>query len=65
MFKYNNIELSRESAILLYYGIISNTINLKSKVTTARDISILNYLKEYCGGVYGRRNEEYICVSST
>lgn len=51
MFKYNNIELSRESAILLYYGIISNTINLKSKVTTARDISILNYLKEQCSDI--------------
>ena len=48
MFKDNNIEISKESAILLYYGIISNTINLKSKVRTTRDTNILNYLKEKC-----------------
>lgn len=48
MFKENNIDISRESAILLYYGIISNTVNLKSKVTTERDIDILEWLKGQC-----------------
>ena len=48
MFKDNNINISRESAILLYYGIISNTVNLKSKVTTRRDLDILDWLKQQC-----------------
>lgn len=48
MFKENNIAISRESAILLYYGIISNTINLKAKITTEKDISMLTWLKKNC-----------------
>lgn len=56
MFKENNIDISRESAILLYYGIISNTINLKSKVTTQEDINILEWLKQQCNEI----NEELI-----
>ena len=51
MFKENNIEISREAAILLYYGIISNTVNLKSKVTTERDINILVWLKRQCNEI--------------
>ena len=51
MFKENNIDISRESAILLYYGIISNTVNLKSKVTTERDINILEWLKSQCNEI--------------
>lgn len=43
---YNeNMEISRESAILLYYGIISNTMNLKIKITTDRDVNMANWLK--------------------
>lgn len=44
-FKNENIDISRESAILLYYGIISNTMNLKSKLTNQRDIEMANWLK--------------------
>ena len=44
-FKKNNIDISRESAILLYYGIISNTMNLKIKLTNQRDIDMANWLK--------------------
>lgn len=51
MFKNNNIDMSRNSAILLYYGIISNTVNLKSKVTTKRDINILEWLKQQCNEI--------------
>lgn len=51
MFKNNNIDISRNSAILLYYGIISNTVNLKSKVTTERDINILGWLKKQCNEI--------------
>lgn len=44
-FKNSNTEISRESAILLYYGIISNTMNLKIKLTNQRDIAMAYWLK--------------------
>ena len=44
-FKNKNIEISKESAVLLYFGIISNIINLKIKMTTKRDIDAANWLK--------------------
>ncbi|MCL2383557.1 MAG: DHH family phosphoesterase [Oscillospiraceae bacterium] len=47
-FKSDNVSISRESAILLYYGIVSNTINFKNKVTTVRDIEMAKWLKEQC-----------------
>lgn len=47
-FKNCNIKISRESAILLYYGIVSNTVNFNSKVTTERDIEIANWLCLEC-----------------
>ena len=47
-YKKENISISRDSAILLYYGIISNTVNLNSKVTTSRDIEMCKWLKEQC-----------------
>ena len=45
-FKNENINISRESAILLYYGIISNTMNLKIKLTSQKDIEMANWLKQ-------------------
>ena len=45
-FKNENIEISKESAILLYYGIISNTMNLKIKLTSQKDIEMANWLKQ-------------------
>lgn len=45
-FQRNKVEISRESSILLYYGIISNTINFKAKVTTAKDLEMAKWLKE-------------------
>lgn len=45
-FKNENIEISRESAILLYYGIISNTMNLKIKLTSQKDIEMAEWLKQ-------------------
>lgn len=56
MFKENNVNISRESAILLYYGIISNTVNFKSKVSTEKDINISKWLKQQCGEI----NEDII-----
>lgn len=42
----NDIEISKESAILLYSAIISNTTNLKGSVTTHRDIKVSEYLNQ-------------------
>lgn len=47
-FKDTNTPISRESAILLYYGIISNSINLKANVTTQKDIEITEWLQKQC-----------------
>jgi len=40
------IEPSRESAILLYLAIISNTVNFKNSVTDDRDHGAANYLRD-------------------
>ena len=45
-FKNNNIDISRESAILLYNGIISNTMNLKISMTTQKDKEMAHWLKQ-------------------
>ena len=37
--------MSKESAILLYYGIISNTMNLKIKLTSDKDRQMASWLK--------------------
>lgn len=50
-FQKNQVEISRESAILLYYGIVSNTINFKAKVTTQRDLEMAKWLKEKCSEI--------------
>lgn len=47
-FEKEKIELSRETAILLYYGIVSNTVNFHSKVTDARDRKMASWLKQQC-----------------
>jgi len=44
-FKEQNIVPSRNSALLLYYGIISNTMNLKIKMTSDRDREMAKWLK--------------------
>lgn len=50
-FKEKKIKISRESAILLYYGIISNTINFNAKETTQRDKKMAFWLKEQCNEI--------------
>ena len=44
-YKKKEIIPSREAAILMYYGIISNTMNLKIKMTTDRDREMARWLK--------------------
>ena len=46
-YKKQEIVPSREAAILLYYGIISNTMNLKIKMTTDRDKEMARWLKSF------------------
>ncbi|EKD43578.1 MAG: hypothetical protein ACD_72C00217G0007 [uncultured bacterium] len=41
-----NIPISKESAVLLYSAIISNTINFKNSVTTNRDKIMADWLKQ-------------------
>ena len=43
-FRKNNIPISRNSAILLYYGIMSNSFALKSSNTSQRDIEVAKWL---------------------
>ena len=44
-FKNSRITPSRESAILLFYAIISNSINLKATITKQRDIDACKWLE--------------------
>ena len=49
---------SRESAILLFYGIISNSINLKASITKKRDFDACNWLKSVCSEISDERIKE-------
>lgn len=50
-FKNNNFSISRQSAILLYYGIISNSINLKANITSKKDIEMARWLEKQCNEI--------------
>ncbi len=45
-FMHQNVEPSRESAILLFSAIISNTLNFKGSITTERDRTTAKWLNE-------------------
>ena len=63
-FKNDNIAISRESAILLYYGIISNTMNLKIKLTNQRDIDMANWLKSITPEITDEKTREIFIKKS-
>jgi len=46
-FMQNNVPISRESAILIYSAIISNTLNFKGTVTTNRDEAAAKWLEQF------------------
>jgi inorganic pyrophosphatase/exopolyphosphatase len=46
-FMQSEVEISKESAILLYAGIISNTLNFKAGVTTERDRVAATWLNQF------------------
>ena len=57
-YKLFNYEISRNAAILLYYGIISNTVNLNSKITTDRDRKMVEWFKKILHRYFRRKNKE-------
>lgn len=46
-FMENNVKPTKESAILLYSAIISNTLNFKANVTNQRDKDVFKWLKDF------------------
>ncbi len=63
-FKENEIPISRNAAILLYYGIISNSVNLKAKVTTKKDIEMANWLSAQCKEIDKEKIKEIFTLKS-
>lgn len=63
-FKENKISISRESAILLYYGIISNSINLKASITSRKDIDMASWLEEQCDEITKEKIAEIFTLKS-
>ena len=63
-FKNENIEISKEAAILLYYGIISNTMNLKIKMTSKKDIEMAEWLKGKVPEINDKITEEIFIKKS-
>lgn len=63
-FKDNNITISRESAILLYYGIISNSINLKASITNEKDINMVKWLEKQCSDITKEKIAEIFTLKS-
>lgn len=57
-YKLFNYEISRNAAILLYYGIISNTVNLNSKITTERDRKMVEWLEKSCTDISEEKIKE-------
>ena len=63
-FKNENIPISREAAILLYYGIISNSINLKASITNEKDINMAKWLEEQCSDISKEKIAEIFTLKS-
>ena len=63
-FRKNNIPISRNSAILLYYGIMSNSFALKSSNTSQRDIEVAKWLEEQCKEISKEKIKEIFRAKS-
>lgn len=48
-FMQNDVDISKESAILLLSAVISNTLNFKGSVTTERDKKVADWLNKVAG----------------
>lgn len=63
-YRASGIIPSREAAILLYYGIISNSINLKASITNKRDIEACKWLKSICAYISDEKIKEVFIKKS-
>lgn len=63
-FKQNNVSISRDASILLYYGIISNSINLKARVTTQKDKEMVEWLEKQCSEIKEEKIKEIFVKKS-
>lgn len=63
-FRKNNIPISRNSAILLYYGIMSNSFALKSSNTSQKDIEVTRWLEKQCNEISKEKIEEIFRAKS-
>lgn len=63
-FKQNNVVISKESAILLYSAIVSNTINFQGNVTTSRDKDMADWLLKQIELPTGFIHEMFISKSN-
>ena len=63
-FKNDKINISKESAILLYNGIISNTMNLKISMTSEKDKEMAKWLKEQCKEITDKKTKEIFIKKS-
>ena len=64
-YKMSGLIPSREAAILLYYGIISNSINLKANITSQRDIEMTKWLKSICSEISEEKIAEIFTKKSS
>lgn len=63
-FKNDKINISKESAILLYNGIISNTMNLKISMTSEKDKEMAKWLKKQCKEITDKKTKEIFIKKS-
>lgn len=63
-FKNHDLVPSRDAAVLLFYGIISNTINLHSKTTTQKDRDMLEWLESLYPEISTNKIEEIFIKKS-
>lgn len=63
-FKNENIDISEKSVILLYYGIISNTMNLKIKLTSQKDKDMAEWLKSKSSKINDKTTAEIFVEKS-
>lgn len=63
-FRQNHIPISRNSSILLYYGIMSNSFALKSSNTSQKDIEVAKWLEEQCKEISKEKIEEIFRAKS-
>ena len=63
-FQRKTLVPSRDIAILLYYGIVSNTINFKSLNTTNRDKNMAKWLKDNCLDIDSNKIKELFEMKS-